>query len=261
MNPFTRLTVPLFCLVTCLAMSASGAGPTLDELQGKWSTTRTNRDGQTYTIHLDIQKDRLDFELKDGEGTLRMVAHAKLKVEQAGPVQLLTIFDIEGGRSKDDMSPVDDSRAMIYTLRDGALYLASNFDRERGSERPSLDVYRKTSGATSSASSSGATGADQILGTWKLEVVMGDNTRDYELRLSKTDGQLQGVLISPRSGERPCKSVTFKDGELVIEIVREINGTEFTMVYQAKLADGKLTGSAFAKGAEDQWKAEVRGSR
>lgn len=257
-----RAALLLSGLMASAALPLFGADPTLDDLQGKWSTSRTNRDGQTYAVILDIRKDRLEFELRDSEGSLRMVATGTVTVEKAGPFQVLTLANIEGGRSKDDMSPVEDSRAMVCTLRDGALYLASNFDRERGSERPSVDLYRKvTTGAATSGASGAAGGEDKVLGNWKIEVVTGDTTRDYELRLTKAEGQLKGVLVSPRSGERPCKSVAFKDGELVVEVLREVNGSEFTLVYQARVVDGKLVGSAFARGAEEQWKAEVRGTR
>lgn len=264
MTTTARATLLLIGLLTSAALPSFGAegGPNLDELQGKWSTSRTNREGQAYSMILDIKKDRLELDLRDAEGKTRMVATSTLKVEKAGPFQVLTLANIEGGRSRDDMSPVDDTRTMVYTLRDGLLYMASNFDRDRGNEKPGTDIYTKVSSTTPAAGSGNATGGeDKVLGTWKIEVVTGDTTRDYELRLSKSEGQIKGVLVSPRSGERPCQSVTFKDGELVVEVIREMQGNEVTMVYRAKLDGQKLTGRSFAKGAEDQWKAEVRGTR
>ncbi|HEV8543397.1 MAG TPA: hypothetical protein VGR78_13460 [Verrucomicrobiae bacterium] len=40
-----------------------------------------------------------------------------------------------------------------------------------------------------------------------MAVTLADNNYDYELRIARTGNQLEGVLVSPGSGEHPCKSV------------------------------------------------------
>jgi hypothetical protein len=54
-----------------------------------------------------------------------LVSKGIAKVEKAGPIRVLTIADIRAGRSADDLQPVDDSRALVFTIRDGRLVLAS----------------------------------------------------------------------------------------------------------------------------------------
>ena len=95
-----------------------------------------------------------------------------------------------------------------------------------------------------------------------MEVTMGDNTYDYELRIAKPGNRLEGVMVSPRSGEHRCKEVRFDNGEVVMEVDREIQGTKGTFVYQGKLSDSALSGPFSVKGHEDElsgtWKASKR---
>ena len=222
--------------------------------------TKTNREGDRYSQTIEIKLDKLTFEIRDADNQVRMAGKGKVKLEKAGPFQVLSLSDIQAGRSLDELEPVDETRAAVYRVVDGKLYVASNLDRERETERPGMDVYGLVTGTVEAAGSPvGDEGA--VLGTWKLEVTIGDNTRDYELRIAKPDGQLKATLISPRSGEHACRSVQIKDGELVVEVEREVQGNPVIYVYKAKLSGQTLTGKVTVKGYEDQFSGQVKGTK
>jgi uncharacterized protein (TIGR03067 family) len=233
---------------------APAADSALDELQGKWSVQKTNEEGRVYSQHLEFTQDKLTFELRREDGEVRFVAKAKVKTDKAGPLKTFTLSDIEAGRSSTELEPVDDQRSSVYTLRDGNLVIASNFDRERDNERPSIDVYTRS--ASKRASSADAM-PEKLLGTWDMELTIGDNTIDYQLAIEKADGGLQATLISPRSGKHKFKSIEYKDGQLRMEIDREIEGRETTLTYRGKLTGGALAGKVTAEGFEQgaDWRA------
>ncbi len=226
----------------------------LEPLQGTWSVTKTNAEGHRYSQFMEITKDRLVFRLNGEDDQLRFYAKGTIKAEKAGAFDVLTISDLKGGRSAEDLESVDDNRSLVYALRDGKLILASNLDKERDNEKPSLDAYVRVEPAKPAAGDE-----TKLLGTWKAEITYGDNKLDYELRIAKTDGKLEATLVSPRSGDHKCKSTTYKGGELVMEIDREIQGTDVTLIYKGKLTAEGLTGTVDAKGLESQlngqWKA------
>ena len=244
-----NLAFACVCLLVapCALMSAD---PLLDELQGKWSVKKTNDEGRTYSQSMEFAQDKMTFELRDEGGDVRLVAKAKVKTQKAGPLKAFTLSDIEGGRSESELQPVDDERSSVYTLRDGKLVVASNFDRERSRERPSIDVYTRE--AASRAATSPDSGAGKLLGKWEMELSIGDNTIDYSLLIEKgADGQLAATLVSPRSGKHKFKSIDYKDGQLKMEIDREIEGQETTLTYTGKLTGGKLSGKVSAQGLGD----------
>ena len=248
------LALASFCLQT-ITWAAGG----IDELQGKWSVKKTNDEGRIYSQELDIAGNRMTFELRNVDGEVRFVAKAKIDVEKAGPLKFFILSDIEGGRSASELEPVDDRRVSVYTVRDGKLVIASNFDRERDNERPSIDSYTRTAARSSAEKvSPAATGMDQLVGTWNLELNVGEDKLDYELKIKKTDGRLDATLVSPRSGEHTFKSIEYKDGELRMETDREIQERQTTMIYNGKLSSAGLAGKVSIKGYDEfssDWKA------
>src|SRR6185436_2355098 len=233
------------------AMAADSA------INGKWSMKRTNSEGRVATQQMDISGDKLIFELRNADGELRLYAKASFKTEQAGTLKYFVLSDIEGGRSADDLQSVPDTRTSVYTLREGKLIVASNFDRDRDNERPSVDVYTRSESSGASAKPAD-TGADKLVGTWDMEMNVGDNAIDYKLQIEKVDGKLEATQISPRSGKHKFKSIAFADGQVTMEIDREIEGNPTTLRYTGKLADSKLSGKVAVKGNDDfsaTWKA------
>jgi phenolic acid decarboxylase len=99
----------------------------------------------------------------------------------------------------------------------------------------------------------------KLLGTWKMEVVSGDNTTDYELRFAKVDGKLEATLVSPRSGDHKYKSVVCRENDFEMVLDRERDGDTVTYIYKGKLTADGLSGTMVTKGQEDQsaltWKA------
>jgi hypothetical protein len=63
---------------------------------------------------------------------------------------VLIAKDLRAGRTEDDLEPVDDQRVSVYAVRDGKLYLASGFDKERDNERPRVEEYTKQDGGARS---------------------------------------------------------------------------------------------------------------
>ena len=225
-------------------------------LNGKWSMKRTNSEGRVSSQQLNISGDKMTFELRNADGELRLFAKANFKTEKAGPFKYFVLSDIEGGRSDNDLQSVDDTRTSVYTLREGKLIVASNFDRERDNERPSMDVYTRSE--SSGASAKSTTDTDKLVGTWDMELNVGDNAIDYKLQIKKVDGKLEATQISPRSGEHKFKSIAFADGQVTMEIDREIEGNPTTLKYTGKLADSGLSGKVAVKGNDDfsaTWKA------
>ncbi|MBI4327525.1 MAG: hypothetical protein HY674_20010 [Chloroflexi bacterium] len=234
--------------------------PGLEPLQGKWSVTKTNQDGNRYSQLIEIKKDQLTFRIIDQDERVRLFAKGTVKVEKAGPFEALILSNIQGGRSEEELEPVDDDRASVYALRDGKLILAVNFDRDRDNERPSIDTYARLAAAKETTPVPGE-GESQLLGNWKVDVSLGENSYDYVLRISKADGKLAATMVSPRSGDHKCKSATFDNGELVMELDREIQGNAVTFVYQAKLAGEGLSGTVVVKGREDQFSGRWKASK
>ncbi|HZO85011.1 MAG TPA: hypothetical protein VFC26_07350 [Verrucomicrobiae bacterium] len=237
--------------------SAAEISPALKSLQGRWTGERTNSEGRRGTMVLEIKDDKLNFRATDSDGNVRLIARGTVKTENAGGLRVLTLTDLKAGRTEDDLQPVDDDRTSVYTVRDGKLFLASGFDRARENERPRVEEYTRDESAP--RASTPKPGPDKLVGKWKLEATLGEQNLDYELRFDQVAGALQGVLISPRSGEHKAKSVILKDDAFEMLIDREIEGNQVTFVYKGSLKADSLSGTLQVKGFEDQltgnWKA------
>ena len=55
------------CLLFTGAALAADSAPTLDSLQGKWSTIRTNQQGAKFKQVIEFKRDKLTFELRSEE--------------------------------------------------------------------------------------------------------------------------------------------------------------------------------------------------
>jgi hypothetical protein len=225
----------------------------LDVLQGEWTVAKTNQEGQAYSQLIQIEKDQFTFKILSADSKMLLISKGTVKATKAAPFDLLSITNIRAGRSEGEMQPIDDTRALVYTVRDGNFFLASNFDRERENEKPALERYVRAANADS------ANAEAKLVGKWKMHVTLADNDYDYELRISKKGNGLEGVLISPRSGEHACKLVRLEKDNLTIKVEREIQDIKGTFVYKAKLNGSELVGQFAVRDHEDQlsgtWKA------
>lgn len=98
--------------------------------------------------------------------------------------------------------------------------------------------------AAAAPASAPATG---IAGSWSVLVKLLEQDIDYELRIAEEGGKLEAILVSPRSGEHPFRSVTYEGGALRMEIERDIQGTRVTFVYEGRLEGHKLSGKVTAR--------------
>jgi hypothetical protein len=237
----------------CLSLTAASVGaadsPSLDALQGAWSAKRTNQEGQVVSQVLEFKNDRLAFRIVGADGEVRFFAKGAVAAQKLGPFQTLKITGIQAGRSEDSAEPVDDERTSVFVLDGDTLTLASNFDKAREGQPPRAETYSRRK----------EEGAAKLAGTWKMDVRIGENDSDYELRFTQVEGKLAATLISPRSGEHKFRTVTWADDKLAMELDRDYDGNKVTLVYSGKLGAEGLSGSVVAKGAEDQfsgtWKA------
>jgi hypothetical protein len=206
---------------------------------------------------LEIKQDRMTFKVVGADGQVRFFAKGTVAVQKLGPFQTLKTTGILAGRSEDSTEAVDDERTSVFTLQGDTLTLGSNFDKVRADQAPRAETYSR--GKTAANEPQPEATAAKLAGTWKMDVHVGDNDADYELRLSQDDGKLSATLISPRSGEHKFRKVTWADEKLTMELDREYDGNSVTLIYTAKLGADGLSGSVAAKSAEDQysgtWKA------
>ena len=124
----------------------------LESLSGKWTVKKTNAEGQKYVQHIEIKKDKFTFRIASSDDETRLYAEGDVKIEKAGPFKVIVFQNIQGGTSKSDLNPIDDTYTSIYKLDDDGWTVATNFDRDRD-QKPSLDVYKKGKAETKSAKS------------------------------------------------------------------------------------------------------------
>lgn len=138
----------IISVLTILALAAALGTPAFAEdlasFAGKWTAQKTNGEGQKYMQQIEIKKNKFTFKISDPEGQTRLYAEGDVKLENAGPFKTIVFSNIKAGQSASEIDSIDDTYTSIYRLDDdGALLLVSNFDKERDSQKPSLDVYRK----------------------------------------------------------------------------------------------------------------------
>jgi uncharacterized protein (TIGR03067 family) len=119
-------------------------GQDLPALAGKWTVQKTNDSGEKYTQQIEIKKDKFTFKISEPGGDTRLYAEGDVKLDKAGPFKSIAFTNIKAGSSSDDTNPIDDTYTSIYKLGDDDTWLVvMNFDKDRDSQKPSLDVYRK----------------------------------------------------------------------------------------------------------------------
>lgn len=251
----TPRNFPFMVSTLCLALAAASITaadpPSLDALQGAWSLKRTNQEGQVVSQVLEFKQDRMTFKILGADGGLRFFANSAAAVQKFGPFHTLKFTGIQAGRSEDSTEAVEDERHSAFLLEGETLALASNFDKVRSGQPPRAEIYARGKAAENATA--------KLAGAWKMDVRIGENDSDYELRLSQNDGKLAATLVSPRSGEHKFRAVTWADEKLTMELDRDYEGNTVTLVYTGQLGTEGLSGKVVAKGSEDQfsgtWKA------
>ena len=134
----------IFCsiILTLVCATFSVSADDLAQFQGKWSVKKTSDQG-TFTQFLEFTKNAFKFKLVGSDGNTILVAEGSLELKEAGGVKVAKLMNIKAGGSASDLNDTNDDRVSVYTFRDGKLFLAGNLDKERNSEKPSLDEYTK----------------------------------------------------------------------------------------------------------------------
>ncbi len=140
-------------ILTVLGLGAVSVAPAfgegLDSLAGKWSVQKTNEDGQSYTQQIEIKKSKFTFTICGRDGETRLYAEGDVKLDKAGPLNVIVFSNIKAGQSSSDTQAVDDTYTSIYKFQeDGSWVMATNFDKDRERQKPSLDIYRKATTTT-----------------------------------------------------------------------------------------------------------------
>ena len=136
-----KLLISRICLATLLVASAALADD-VESLTGKWSVKKVNAQGQNVTQTLEVKKDKFVFQILSADDALVLYAEGDFKVEKLGPFNAARFSHIRGGSSASNLDDVDDVYVSIYTLDDDSWTVASNFDKHRDGQPPSVDVYR-----------------------------------------------------------------------------------------------------------------------
>jgi uncharacterized protein (TIGR03067 family) len=146
------MKIQILSILTALGFAAVCVTPAfaqdLELLAGKWSLQKTNADGQRYTQQIEIKKDKFTFKLANPAGESLLYAEGDVKLDKAGPLKVIVFTNIKAGQTASQTDSIDDTYTSIYKLDgDNTLLMATNFDKDREGQKPSLDAYRKTAPA------------------------------------------------------------------------------------------------------------------
>jgi len=137
-----RLLTSLFVA----ALFSGGVALATDDLQaltGKWSVKKTNDEGQVFTQTIEVKKDKFVFEIRGADGALVLHGEGDFKLEKSGTFNCARFSNINAGRTASEMREVEDEYVSIYTLDGDTWMTASNFDKQRDRQKPSLDIYQR----------------------------------------------------------------------------------------------------------------------
>jgi hypothetical protein len=138
------------CLASLLTCTAAFADD-LESLAGKWSVKKVSSKGQNFTQTIEVKKDKFVFEIRAEDDSVAVHAEGDFKLEKLGPFNAARFYNIRGGRSASDLEDVDDVYVSVYTLDGDSWIVASNFDKQRDGQNPSMDVYRHVKAAGAAA--------------------------------------------------------------------------------------------------------------
>ncbi len=114
----------------------------IDSLQGKWVVKKTGDRG-SYTQQIEFKKSHWIFKILGSDDKVTFAAEGEIELKKEGIFRTARFYKIKAGRSETDLEAVEEERNGVYLLENGIFYLASNFDRARENEKPSVDAYSK----------------------------------------------------------------------------------------------------------------------
>ena len=125
-----------------LALGATAWGDDLGSLQGKWTVKKTGDRG-AFTQYLEIKDKKFVFKIIGADDSVTFVATGEVELKKQGAFNTARFYAIKAGRSDTELEAVEEERNSVYLLDGGQFYLASNFDKAREREKPSVDAYSK----------------------------------------------------------------------------------------------------------------------
>jgi S-formylglutathione hydrolase FrmB len=207
---------------------------------GLWNVRLVLPSGDTGESTLEIrqQSEKVQATARWDSGSLE-IPSGKLSGDR---LVLEAEFDRDGEkmRVRVDVKVVDDELAGHWLTLD-----QDGKETFRGEWNATLARRGEPAAAPKEAPKAGA-----LAGEWVLQVELFEQTLDYSMRFKGPDDKLEAVLISPRSGEHACKSAAFRDGNLRVEIDRDLEGMVVTFVYEGKLDGETIAGNVVVKNFE-----------
>src|SRR3954469_5319959 len=132
----------MLLMVVAMAMASAVWGDDLVALQGKWSVKKTGDRG-SFTQQLEFKDKKFIFKIVNSEDAVTFVATGEVELKKQGAFNTARFFGLKAGRTDTELEPIDEERNSVYLLDSGQFYLASNFDKARDREKPSVDAYSK----------------------------------------------------------------------------------------------------------------------
>ena len=127
--------------IAVLILSCTAFADDLEALSGKWSVKKVNDQGDKVTQTIEVKKDKFVFEILSSDDSVVLHAEGDFKLEKFGPFSAARFSHIRAGGSASNLDDVDDTYVSVYTLDGDNWAMASNFDKQRDGQKPSVDVY------------------------------------------------------------------------------------------------------------------------
>ncbi|MGZ5544689.1 MAG: hypothetical protein ACXWIU_08430 [Limisphaerales bacterium] len=132
----------MWLMIAAIALVGTIWADDMAALQGKWSVKKTGDRG-AYTQQLEFKDKKFIFKIVNSEDAVTFVATGEVELKKQGSFATARFFSIKAGRTDTELESVDEERNSVYLIDGGQFYLASNFDKAREREKPSVDAYSK----------------------------------------------------------------------------------------------------------------------
>ena len=142
-----HLWFSLSLAVLCSTLQVAAADD-LESLSGKWSVKKVNDQGQNINQTIEVKKDKFVFQILTSGGNVVLDAEGDFKLEKLGPFRAARFSHIRGGSSPSNLDDVDDVYESVYVLDGDTWTMATNFDKQRDGQKPSVDAYHHVKAET-----------------------------------------------------------------------------------------------------------------
>lgn len=137
-----HLALLLALLPLSLNSTARAADSPTAAVDGTWtSKLKLPRGGELLTV-LVIDQGKFTHRVTAG-GVVQFHSTGKVALEEMKPFKLMAFTGVVWGHSETEKLDLGEDRRSPYSLHEGILYLANNFDKLRKDEAPRLDAFEK----------------------------------------------------------------------------------------------------------------------